>query len=1302
MSQFTWTVTSSVVGAWLWVQPSLAQVIPDDTLPVGERSQVTGDPDFQIDGGAQRGGNLFHSFSQFSVPTGGSAFFNNAANVQTIFSRVTGGSISNIDGVIRANGTANLFLLNPNGILFGPNASLNIGGSFAATTARAIGFSNGEVFSSDPTQPLPSQLLTVNPNALFFNQTPQPIVNQSTFNGSGLQVPLRQNLLLVGGSVQFDNGRVASPGSYVEVGSVGGIGTVGLTTISPDWQLTIPDGVARADVSLLNDSRINVLAAEGGSVAIAARNLSLNRRSRVRVGIESDEGFADAQTGGIQIDVTDTINLETRATLRIEVLPGGQGHVGDMTLNTGSLVLTGGSQLVAAVGGQGTVGRVTINARDRVFFDQGSNVFGIVEDTGIGNTGGIFVTTGSLVLAGGAQLIFNSKGQGNAGSVTINARDRVSVEGEASDGAFASTIFTQVNPGAVAQGGDITITTGTLSLLNGGALNSANAGGTGNAGRVTIHARDAVQIRGTAPLLPINRSGIFTSATEGSTGNGGDVSITTGSLSVSDQGRIITNAEAQGRAGNIQIQARDAVTLDGGDTISALDVGAVGRGGDIDITARSLSVTHGAQLSTSTRGQGDAGNVTVTARDAVSLDGANPISPSAIITRAEAGAIGNGGQIGITAGSVSLTNGAQLATTTFNQGRAGDIVINASNRVAISGTDPNYANRTPQLGDEISAIRAGSASGLYANTEANSIGGGGNIRVTTGQLTIDRGGRLVASTAGQGNAGNIRVRAARGVMLSGLNPDGSSSGLLTNTENTATGQGGEIRVDTDALRVNGGAVLSARSTSTARGGEIRVNANTVDLTRGGQLLTTAFSSGQAGNITVYASDRLRIVGQDATFTARLAQLGGAAVDPVSAASGLFTNTEMNSSGAGGAIALTTNALSLLNGGRLVASTAGQGRAGDITLRSSNLRLAGALSGLFAQTSTAADAGNLTIQPRTGSRVTVQLQRGAQISAATTNSGRGGTLTITAPEAITLTGNGSIIAAGTGGQGTGGNLTLRTRNLNIQNRAEVTVSSSSTGRAGSLFVDADRIFLNHHGRIRADTSGGGGDMNLRSPLILLRNGSNITTNATGRSIPGGDMALSTRFLIAVPREDSNISANSENFRGGNIDINASAIFGLQPRLRLTPLSDITATGANAALDGTIAITITGIDPTSGLVELPVDVEDSSRLIARGCAADQGNSFIVSGRGGLPPNPEAQLDDDAGWQDRRRLTVTQQTAIPASDPSVSSTMSSAAPTAMLLEATGWQTSATGEVTLVATASDPVAPSAFTQTPTCPGRL
>ncbi|MHC5771732.1 MAG: beta strand repeat-containing protein, partial [Nostoc sp.] len=389
-------------------------------------------------------------------------------------------------------------------------------------------------------------------------------------------------------------------------------------------------------------------------------------------------------------------------------------------------------------------------------------------------------------------------------------------------------------------------------------------------------------------------------------------------------------------------------------------------------------------------------------------------------------------------------------------------------------------------------------------------------------------------------------------------------------------------------------------------------------------------------------------------------------------------------------------VALSGGGRLLTTTSSNGRAGDITVKTPDLQLTGASSGLFAGTTSTGDAGNLTIQPRdNGQSVRVNLQDGAQISASTFSSGRGGELTIAAPDSITLTGNGSVIAAGTGGSGNAGNLNLRTRNLNIQNQAEVTVSSTGTGSAGSLFVDADRIFLNNQGSIRADTSGGGGNINLRSPLIVLRNGSNITTNATGANIPGGNIGIDTRFLVAVPNEDSNISANSEDFRGGNVRINAFSTFGIQPSLVSTPLSDITATGATSTLNGTTNVNTAGIDPTSGLIALPTDFVDRSGLIAQGCPTNQENSFVISGRGGLPPTPEQQLDDDANWQDRRRLVANQQVngggqgdtktaAILNSQLSIPN--SPPLPHTPIIEATGWLITPTGEISLVASTPDP----------------
>ncbi|WP_292864476.1 filamentous hemagglutinin N-terminal domain-containing protein [Nostoc sp. LPT] len=234
---------------------TFAQITSDNTL--SKNSSVARDGNtFNITGGTQAGSNLFHSFSEFSVPTNGTASFNNALDIQNIITRVTSGSISNIDGLIRANGTANLFLLNPNGIIFGANARLNIGGSFLATTASSFKWSDGSTFSATNPQP-PSELLAINPSALFFNQLQAArIENRSTTdagnNLKGLRVPDGRSLLLVGGDIVLDGGSLNALGGLVELAGVSGNGTVGLNIDSQDLSLSVPNGVPTADISLSN------------------------------------------------------------------------------------------------------------------------------------------------------------------------------------------------------------------------------------------------------------------------------------------------------------------------------------------------------------------------------------------------------------------------------------------------------------------------------------------------------------------------------------------------------------------------------------------------------------------------------------------------------------------------------------------------------------------------------------------------------------------------------------------------------------------------------------------------------------------------------------------------------------------------------------------------------------------------------------------------------------------------------------------------------------------------------------------
>ena len=209
---------------------TIAQVIPDNTTntQVEQNDNIT-----EITGGETRGINLFHSFQDFSIRTGNEAFFDNINAIENIFSRVTGENISNIDGLIRANGNANLFLINPAGIVFGENARLDIGGSFLATTAETINFPDSQ-FSAVTPQEKPILTNTI-PIGLGFGNNPGDIViqgngNELSFDGqfltgagesiAGLRVQEQKNLAFVGGNIIVDGGLITAPSGDITVGSI--------------------------------------------------------------------------------------------------------------------------------------------------------------------------------------------------------------------------------------------------------------------------------------------------------------------------------------------------------------------------------------------------------------------------------------------------------------------------------------------------------------------------------------------------------------------------------------------------------------------------------------------------------------------------------------------------------------------------------------------------------------------------------------------------------------------------------------------------------------------------------------------------------------------------------------------------------------------------------------------------------------------------------------------------------------------------------------------------------------------------
>ncbi len=837
---------------------AFAQLVPDTTLGSETSTFTPISPTIdQIDGGATRGTNLFHSFQEFNVGEGRSAYFTNPTGIENILTRVTGANPSNILGTLGVTGgNANLFLINPNGIIFGRDARLDVGGSFLASTASYLNFADGTQFSA--TAPQTTPLLTVSvPTGLQFGTTAGSIRNESQATNSsgevvGLQVQPGKTLALVGGDVSLDGGKLQSPGGRVELAGVAGSGTVGLNVDGNNLGLSFADGVALSDVSLTNGAEVNVRAGGGGSIAISARSLNISGAStRVRAGINSGLGSVDSQAGDIEIKATEAISIDASVISNV-VLEGGRGDGGNINITTGSLRVSNDALLSASTFGQGNAGSVNIVARDTVSFDGGYAISG-VRQTGVGDGGNINITTGGLRVSNGAQLLGLTEGQGNAGSVNIVARDTVSFDGIDSAG-FSSGAFSVVEREAVGNGGNININARSLSITD-EALLSASTYGKGNAGSIFLQADDSVSLA--------RNSAIFSQVQAGGVGNGGDINITAGSLSITDGAQLHAFvgydsahngsdnqlSYGRGNAGDVNINVRDTVTLVGRGEDSGMARtaiwngvgfrGAEGNGGNININARSLSLTN-AEIGADTNGNGNAGDITIRVVDSIYLTNSDSVLEGSRRSRIGSAvtneAVGNGGDIDIQARALFLDNGAvldastqgngnggnirvsvntfaaknggQIFTTSRSSFQAGTISLNATDSVTLSGSDPNFAQRrspNPLINPD------SAASGVFARTEG--AGDAGNSTIETDKLTVRDGAAITVSSMGSGIAGLLIVEA------NSIRLDNKAT-ISADTR----GGGGNINLYTGDLILRRGSSISTNATgSNIPGGNITID-----------------------------------------------------------------------------------------------------------------------------------------------------------------------------------------------------------------------------------------------------------------------------------------------------------------------------------------------------------------------------------------------------------------------------------------------------------------------------------------------
>ena len=1099
-----------------------AQVTPDGTTS----TTVNGDGNnFTIEQGDRVGDNLFHSFDDFSVPTLGSAVFNNAGDIANIFSRVTGSSISNIDGLLGANGTANLFLINPNGIIFGENSSLNLGGSFFASTADSLLFEGDTEFSAVNPQAPPLLEVSI-PTGARFRDNPGDIVNRSFAQNdvgdfAGLEVETGKNLTLLGGNLIFESGNATARGGNIYLG---GLTAAGIVEINSNGSLSFSENLSLANITLTNASDVDVRGAGGGNIGINARNLSLeagnNINSFIRAGINNNSVFSEAQAGNITINATENIFLDdSRVSNRVD--PEGVGNSGNINIATSSLQASNGARISATTEGQGNAGNITITAAKDITFEgeasngNASGAISLVNQGAIGNAGNIIISTKNLNLTNGGTIVVSTESQGNAGSIDITATENINFSGETSR-LLPSAVLSGITAEAEGNAGNITITTKNLNLLEGGLIDASTLG-RANAGSIEIIAMDNIFIAGedsrTSPSAISSQ--VFQE------GDSKGIFISTFNLTLANRGLIDASTSGKGNAGSIIINANN-ISLNRGFIVSQVNNTAVGNAGGLQINTASLSLLNGGQILGNTFGEGNAGNLSVKS-ERIELNGGDNGALTGLFASVQQGATGKGGNIivgdeQLPTQQLILDNGAQVVANTFGEGNAGNLSIFVNN-INING-----AGDFP--------------SGLFVEVGRNATGKGGNINIGSEQslveqLSLTNGAIIGGNSFGIGDSGNTSIVAEK------LSLD---SGAKISTGTRGIGNGGKIFVEAEFLSLNGG-------------GRIASNVET-----GGQ--------GDAGTVEILANDSIVIDGKA----------------PEGFPSAITSVVDIGDGvGNAGNVSVTTNSLSLTNGGRVSATSLGQGNSGDLTINAAESIFISGFSERF----------------RSGIVVDALVGRG--------DSGNAEIFT----DRLTIQDGGTIEAS---------------------NFDSLGVFSEGTGEPGNLSIKANSINLNNEGRIEAATQfaeGNSANIDLTvTEDIILQNNSFISARAL-KNARGGNVAInaSDGFILAFPNQDNNIIANAAQGNGGEIDINTQAIFGLEERPLNSVTNDINASSQATGLDGTIDINNPAVDPTTGLINLPASVGDASDQISQNpCQQGVGSQFIVTGKGGLPPNPTETLDSD----------------------------------------------------------------------------
>ena len=872
---------------------------------------------YNIDGGTIKGSNLFQSFGLFSVGTGDTASFNGPNGIANILGRVTGGQQSMIDGFLRSTiKGANLYLLNPAGVLFGQNATLDVSGSFHVSTADFVRLGSDGIFYANLSSD--SVLTTAPPSAFgFLNDNPGAISIQE----STLLVPEGKNISVIGGDIIITNdltGSLVAPSGQINLVSVASSGEVNLSNLNTNsftklGNITISQAADGAGF-YVEGSNYDVDPA--GSIIIRGGNLVFKNGWIAARG--NPGGVVNISGEQLQLDNT-SINTGTRDAANHP------GNAVDINV-TGDILFTNGSEIASSSFNAGRAGDVRITASNiqlgdddtanslhaniGFYGDIGSRAFGsgrggdvyITADSltvkngffintaavypGSGNAGNVTVRADSLKLLDGGSISSNGLWIGTGGVVDVVARDVLisskNVAGVPNCPGCFSGLAAQTGYGS--KGGLLKLSADNLQILDGGQI-STTLFSVGPGADLEINAKN-ILISGVVIDNRISPPDIHAGIDcrligAYASGTGGNISIITDCLEVTSGGSIDSSLydNASGNAGNISIQTKSLeVSEKGGIFASAL----YGRGnaGSLEITAEDVRII-GAKsapdpfgkdftgLSTSTN-VGRGGDLLLTVDSLFLTD-------RGLITSGTGG-LGQSGNITINSASVKLLNGSGIVASAFGPGAGGNIEVK-SDSLLISGVHPE-----PCL--DLNGNSTLYPSGIASQAGVNG-GSAGDIKISTSSLEVLDGARITTETFGSGDGGSIEVN-SNSVLISGINKEFkkflteqgvdsseadilSGASILTSTAgfflgDAATGNAGNLRITAQNLQVRDGGLISSGTDTPGDSGNIEFTVDSMELSGRAKVSAESSGAGFTGSINIKA-DTLQMKGSSITTEA---------------------------------------------------------------------------------------------------------------------------------------------------------------------------------------------------------------------------------------------------------------------------------------------------------------------------------------------------------------------------------------------------------------------------------------------------